>query len=84
MLSERKYTAPPTLRVLDAADIGGMIYLRRKELGYTQEQLAALMGMSPRLLGEIEHGKKTTGIQKVLDLITALGIDTVLSVRSKS
>ena len=70
-------------RVFDAADIGGVIRARRKELGYTQEQLSALMGISPRLIGEVERGKKAVGIQKVLDLTTALGIDLTLSVRGK-
>lgn len=69
--------------VFEPADIGTVIRLRRKELGYTQEYLSSLIGMSPRLIGEIERGKKATGIQKVIDLATALGIDLTVSVRGK-
>jgi len=83
MSHKREGKSPAAQIVFDAADVGIAIRSRRKELGYTQERLAALTGMSPRLLGEIERGKRTTGIQRVLDLATALGIDLFLSVRGK-
>jgi len=70
-------------RVFDATEIGQVIRARRKELGYTQEYVAALMGISPRLMGEIERGRGTVGIQKVLYLATGLGIDFTLSIRGK-
>ncbi|HIY82697.1 helix-turn-helix domain-containing protein [Rubneribacter sp.] len=71
----------PTMQIFDAAEIGAFIRLRRKELGYTQEQVAAMSDCSPRLIGEIERGRKTVGIQRVLDLASNLGIDIALSVR---
>ncbi len=58
-----------------ATSLGLVLRARRKELGYTQEQIAAFMGCSPRLIGEIERGRGTVGIQKVLDLASGLGID---------
>lgn len=61
--------------IFQAGDLGGLIRARRKQLGYTQEQVAAFMGCSPRLIGEIEHGRGTVGIQKILDLANGLGID---------
>jgi len=74
---------PTAARVFEAAEIGSMLRARRKELGYTQEYLASIMGLSPRLVGEIERGRGTVGIQKVLDFATNLGIDITLSVRGK-
>ena len=68
-------------KVFNAADVGLILRKRRKELGYTQEQFGALVGMSPRLIGEIERGKETVGIQKVMSFATALGIDMRLTVR---
>ena len=44
------------MQIFDAAEIGAFIRLRRKELGYTQEQVAAMSDCSPRLIGEIERG----------------------------
>ena len=76
--------SPARKQVFDAAEIGSLIRLRRKELGYTQGHIAAIMGISPRLVGEIERGRKTVGIQKVLDMATGLGIDFTLSVRGRS
>jgi transcriptional regulator with XRE-family HTH domain len=70
-------------KAFDAKDIGMVIRLRRKELGYTQRYVASLLGISPRLVGEIEQGRQTVGIQKVLDLALGLGIDFTLTIRGK-
>ena len=36
-----------------------------------------MLGFSPRLVGEIERGRGTVGIDKVLYYATSLGIDVV-------
>jgi len=79
VVDDRVATVPK--KVLSTADVGFILRKRRKELGYTQEQFGALVGMSPRLVGEIERGKETVGIQKVMNFATALGIDMRLTVR---
>ncbi|MCL1798095.1 MAG: helix-turn-helix transcriptional regulator [Eggerthellaceae bacterium] len=79
---KRNDSLTPT-RVFSMEEIGAILRLRRKELGYTQEYIASLMGTSPRLIGEIERGRESVGIQKVLDLTTGLGIDITLCVRSR-
>lgn len=63
------------VRLFDTSDWGVMLRARRKKLGYTQEQVAEMMGCSARLIGDIERGKQTVGIQKVIDLTLGLGID---------
>ena len=68
-------------RVFDAKEVGAVLRGRRKSLGYTQEQVATLMGCSPRLIGEMERGRATVGLQKMLDYATGLGIDVILSAR---
>lgn len=73
-------TLPPT-RVLTSAEIGQLIRERRKELGYTQELVAAMSNCSPRLIGEIERGRATVGVQRILDLLSNLGIDITLTGR---
>jgi len=67
--------------VSDAAEIGEVIRQRRRELGYSQERFSSVVGMSPRLICAIEHGKTTTGIQKIMDIIIALEIECVFQVR---
>lgn len=69
--------------VADVGELGEVIRSRRQELGYTQEHFSSVMGMSPRLICEIEHGKKTTGIQKIMDIITMLNIECVLTMRDR-
>ena len=63
------------VRLFDTSDWGVMLRARRKKLGYTQEQVAEMMGCSARLIGDIERGKQTVGIQKVIDLTLGLGIE---------
>ena len=63
------------VRLFDTSDWGVMLRARRKKLSYTQEQVAEMMGCSARLIGDIERGKQTVGIQKVIDLTLGLGID---------
>ncbi|MCH3942448.1 MAG: helix-turn-helix domain-containing protein [Atopobiaceae bacterium] len=68
-------------QVYDMAGIGREIRHRRKCLGYTQAQVAMLMGCSPRLISEIERGRDTVAIGTVLRLVTGLGMDVILKER---
>ena len=65
------------VHVTEGAALGAALRSRRKRLGYTQEDLADMLGFSPRLVGEIERGRGTVGIDKVLAFATALGVDVV-------
>ena len=65
------------VRVTEGAALGAALRSRRKRLDYTQEDLADMLGFSPRLVGEIERGRGTVGIDKVLAFATALGVDVV-------
>ena len=65
------------LRVTGGATLEAALRARRKRLGYTQEEVADMLGFSPRLVGEIERGRGTVGIDKVLAFATALGVDVV-------
>ena len=56
---------------------------RRKELGYTQTQIAQFAGCSQRLISEIERGKPTVAFETVLRIANGLGIDLVLTIRGK-
>ncbi len=83
MTKKKLYSAPAKSTIFDAAELGRIIRMRRKELGYTQEYVAFMMGISPRLVGEIERGSGGVGIQKIIKLVNNLGIDITLSVRGK-
>lgn len=64
-------------RTSNAAVLGRILRDRRKKLGYTQEDLADMLDFSPRLIGEMERGRGTVGIDKVFLYATTLGIDIV-------
>lgn len=64
-------------------DLGRVIRTRRKELGYTQSQIAGAAGISQRLMSELERGRGTVAFDTVVDVAMWLGIDLVASIRGK-
>ena len=57
------------------SDLGAEVRARRKELGYTQAFLASYAGISTSFLSELENGKATVQMDKVLEVINLLGMD---------
>lgn len=68
-------------RIQDPVALGAAIRKRRTDLRLTQEELAAAAMVTPRLLGEVEHGKKTTQLVGLLRILAALGLDLYLEAR---
>ena len=64
-------------RISSPTALGLLLRSRRKKLGYTQEAAAAMLGYSPRLVGEIERGRGSVGFEKILAYASGLGIDLV-------
>lgn len=46
----------------------------RKSYGLTQVQLAGLAGVGPRFVVELEGGKPTVALNKVMQVLAALGV----------
>ena len=65
-----------------SADLGAIIRDRRKQLALTQLDLAGLANSGNRFIVEVENGKPTVQLQKVLDLVQLLGLELV--VRAKT
>lgn len=53
--------------------LGQALRATRKQLGLTQPQLALAAGVGVRLIVELEAGKPTLQLEKVLQVIYALG-----------
>lgn len=68
-------------RVLDSEVLGAVVNRRRKDLQLTQAELAAAAMVTPRLLGEVERGKKTAQLDGLLRILAALGLDLYLEAR---
>lgn len=62
-------------RVYTTKDLGREIRARRKDLGYTQAFLAEYAGISTSFLSELENGKETVQLNKLMDVISLLGMD---------
>jgi len=68
-------------RVFETADIGSYVKTKRNQLGMTQPQLADVSGTGTRFISDLENGKPTMQIGKVLDILHVLGLDLIISTR---
>ena len=69
------------MKILDVISLGSAIKERRKELNYTQKFLSEVTGIRRSYISDLEHGKETTEIGKVLFLINTLGLNFILEKR---
>jgi HTH-type transcriptional regulator/antitoxin HipB len=65
-----------------AVDIGAAIRKKRKEDGLTLADAAGLCNVNYRFLSDLENGKATAQIGKVLQTLHALGIEIELKDRT--
>jgi len=56
-------------------DIGKAVRVKRKSAGLTQADAAALCGVGARFLGELERGKASAQIGKVIRIVQGLGLE---------
>ena len=68
-------------RIQTAEELGAQIRARRKALRVTQDELAAVARVTPRLLGEVERGKASAQLDGVLRILAALGLGLVVKTR---
>jgi y4mF family transcriptional regulator len=61
-------------RIASPADIGDIVRRARKVAGLRQDDLAGLAGVGTRFLIELEAGKPTLRLDKLLAVLAALGI----------
>lgn len=61
--------------MINVTAIGTIIRDERKALGLRQDELAAASGVGLRFLVELERGKPTVQMGKVLDVLAALGCE---------
>lgn len=58
---------------MTSADIGGVVRAARKDAGLRQYELAGAAGVGLRFIVELERGKPTAQVGKVLQVLDALG-----------
>ncbi len=57
-----------------AAEIGALIRTTRKKQHISQAVLAGLASVGTRFISDLENGKGTVQVQKLLDVLNALGL----------
>lgn len=65
------------------ADLARLIKATRKRHDIRQQDLADLAGVSCRFLSDLENGKESVELGKVLAVLTTLGIDVKLAPRDE-
>ena len=70
--------AAPELPIGSTGELGTALRRSRKALGLTQAELALAAGVGLRFVGEVEAGKPSVQLGRVMQLIEALGGSLVL------
>lgn len=74
----------PYGQVVTAADIGRLIRHKRREVGAQQETAAGLAGVGTKFLSQLENGKETAELGKVLQVLRAMGLEVYIFPRSQN
>jgi len=68
---------------MNAKQLGKLIKNRRKNLGMKQADLALVSGTGVRFISDLENGKETCEIGKVLKVLENLGMAPVFQPRDQ-
>jgi HTH-type transcriptional regulator/antitoxin HipB len=79
MAKQRRSRAVLHERAEQRGLLAALVLGRREVLGLRQEELADLAGCSPRFVHELEAGKPTVQLDKVLDVLNAIGLHLELA-----
>lgn len=60
--------------VQNAKELGQIVREARKAQGLSQDDLAGLTGTGRRFIGDLENGKETAQLGKVLHVLSTLGV----------
>lgn len=70
------------IRVRSASDIGTTVRNRRKNDGLTLIEASGLCNVNYRFLSNLENGKPTVRLDKVLQVLAALGLELEIMERT--
>lgn len=77
---EDRYPALPGNEtvVRSVSELGALIRQVRKNQDMTQEDVSGLAGFGNRFIIDLERGKETVQAQKVIDILSLLGLELVV------
>jgi HTH-type transcriptional regulator / antitoxin HipB len=69
-------------RIASPEKLGGVIRLKRKEIGLRQEVAAGMTGVGTKFLSQLENGKETAELGKTLQVLQKMGLELYVFPRS--
>jgi transcriptional regulator with XRE-family HTH domain len=69
---------PAPFRVYTPESLGSAIRHYRREAGLTQDELSELVGLNRTYLSELERGKETEQVRRILRVLRQLGVRMTL------
>ena len=74
-------TDQPATKIKTAKDLGAVLRAARKNQQFTLEKVSGLTHISTRFLSEVERGKETAELGKVLNALDKLGLEVIIQSR---
>ncbi|MCU0664608.1 MAG: helix-turn-helix transcriptional regulator [Myxococcota bacterium] len=74
----------PYGKIATPEELGTLVRETRRRLGFKQVTAAGLCGVGVRFLSELERGKPTVELGKVLRVLSRLGLDLHVTPRASS
>jgi len=71
----------PSGKIITTQDIGEVVRKARKKQGATQADFAALCSVGVRFISELENGKPTAQVGKLLQVLKCLGLEVSIHPR---
>ncbi|BCB72970.1 hypothetical protein HMEPL2_33210 [Vreelandella aquamarina] len=71
-------STPPATRVRTSQELGALIKQVRQSQALLQSDVAGLAGTGNRFIVDLERGKPTLQLQKVLDTLDLMGLEVVV------
>lgn len=71
----------PNGKIASASCIGDLVRVSRKKQEATQTELASLCGVGVRFISELENGKSTVQVGKLLQVLKCLGLEMSINPR---
>lgn len=81
---DKKIIPNGNIKIETIADVGQAVRAKRVQDGLTQVQAAALCGVGTRFLSELENGKATAELGKVVQVLKVLGLELSINKRGWS
>ncbi len=81
MKKSKTYPSPEFGQIKTANELGKVIRTFRKNKNLTLEKVSGLSNLGMRFLSELERGKETAELGKVLEVLNKLGLEVLIQPR---